>query len=210
MTETGDLSSLVPGFTRSVFCLLANIYAHQPGLTYSTLCCLSNLQLLEEGCRVVGVVVVVGVKGRWVEGGRRERPNQLVEKRKLCHIQEEVWVSARTFLQADSALHRKWETLTAKLWHQEGKNLVQGGVTWKRVPQQKNKTKNKQTPQANKQILLQVFTLNLDHKATHRERSSLNTIKRWLPLKNTLKTEKGEESLGYRESGNELSERRRA
>lgn len=141
MTETGDLSSSVPGFTRSVFCLLANIHAHEPGLTYSTLCCLSNLQLLEEGRRVVGVVVVVvGVKGRWVEGGRRERLNQLVEKRKLCHIQEEVWVSARTFLQADSALHRKWETLTAKLWHQEGKNLVWSGVTLKRVPQQKKQT----------------------------------------------------------------------
>lgn len=64
----------------------------ESGLTYSTLCCLPNLQLLEEGGRVVGVVVVVvvGVKGRWVEGGRRERLNQLVEKRKLCHIQEEV------------------------------------------------------------------------------------------------------------------------
>lgn len=31
-----------------------------------------------------------GVKGRWVEGGRIERVNQLAEERKLCHIQEEV------------------------------------------------------------------------------------------------------------------------
>lgn len=56
-----------------------------------------------------------GVKGRRVEGGTTERLNQLAEERKLCHIQEEVWVSRCTFFKADSALYRKWEMLTAGL-----------------------------------------------------------------------------------------------
>lgn len=40
------------------------------------------------------------------KGGRREvgRLNQLAEERKLCHIQEEVWVSDRTFFGTDSVL----------------------------------------------------------------------------------------------------------
>lgn len=78
----------------------------------------------------------------WVEEGRgEERLNQLVG-RKLCHIQEEVWVGARTFLKADSAQHRKRETLTAQLWHQGGKQTHLGWCNLKKGPPRK-KTKQK-------------------------------------------------------------------
>lgn len=82
-------------------------------LSYPSSKRLSLLKTLTVGGRRLGGFSCGGgvrVKGRWVKGGL----NQL-EERKLCHIQEEVWLRARTFLEADSALHRKRQMLTAEL-----------------------------------------------------------------------------------------------